>query len=151
MTEILLVKTMGGAKAADESAHRVMSNIPNGLEFVADVRDPRRRSTKQHRFWFKILSLIFDNSEAIQEQCGDDDNFRKMLTIELGHFHSIKMRNGDVQKIAKSVAFHNMEQQEFNNLVSGTLDWASVFGFSPADLLSEAENATGYNFKNDTK
>lgn len=133
MTEVLLRKGVGGLQAASGDAYRFLGNIARGTEVVADVRDPRRRSGQQHRYWFKLLSVVWDNSEALQKHFGTLEDFRAVLLIRLGYCKVFETKDGTV-RVPKSVSFANMEQAEFTQLVDDTL------GFFEAELNLDRES-----------
>lgn len=140
MTELLARKRHGAFRPEDDDDHsiEVFARIPEGARVLIDAKDTRRRSNREHAFWFAILTQVWTNSEAIQKQCGNFEAFRKLVLIELGYFDAVKKRDGEVVKIARSVAFHKMGESEFNKLVSDTLDLFEGMGFDPVELRQKA-------------
>ena len=131
--QVLLEKGLGGLKPANDEAFRIMGYIKSGACVVADIKDPRRRSTYQHNFWFAMISEIFA-LEAIKKYAGNFENFRDLLLIRLGRCEEFKRPDGSVDRIAKSVAFHKMDPPEFSLLVDDTLAFAETLGFSRDEL-----------------
>ena len=59
MTKALYEKKFGALYPADETAFAVLGKIKTGTHLAIDVKDPSRRSTQQHNFWFGMLSSMF--------------------------------------------------------------------------------------------
>ena len=139
MTEIMLKKELGGLRPDSDAAYKALSAIKSGTSVVVNIKDPSRRSTKQHRFWFAILNILFES----QELYPDFDHFRKSLLIHLGRCSVYPTRDGEVA-IADSVAFGNMSQDVFKALLDDTLGFAEKMGFDKAVLEAEAREKAGY-------
>ena len=120
MTEILVEKKLGGLSAASSEAYAVLSKIPNGTKLVVDVKSPNVRSVQRHRYWFSLLNLAYENSEALQHHFGKLDNFRQVLLIRLGYCNTYRTNDGPVP-VARSVSFAKMSESEFGVLVDDTL------------------------------
>jgi len=143
MPELLLEKHLGALRPACEDAFKWMGKVGEGVVVTADVRDPRRRSGQRHRYWFAVLHTVWENSEAVQNQCGSFDVFRQMVLIELGCCHIIRLKDGTVQRIAMSVSFAKMEEATFGNLVDDTLAFFEKMGFDQKLLRTEADQRVG--------
>jgi hypothetical protein len=131
-------KRGGAAYPCDERAWRFFYKLPNHTRFVADTKDPTRRSGEQHRFWFALVNTLFEN----QSYYTDIDEMRQGLLIVLGYcrWHQI---GGKPTPLAKSVAFGKMPQDEFDALVSATLDLMEKRGFDRAELLAQTREMAG--------
>jgi len=138
MPELLFRKYMGGLRPDTDAAQAYMNDLAGGQEVLVTIKDPRSRSSQQNRYWHKLLHLVWDNSERIQDACGDFDTFKDFVKIECGAATVIKKKDGTVIPIAKSVAFDKMEQADFNAIVEKTLDLFATWGFDPEALREEA-------------
>ena len=99
------------------------------------VSAKRARSPEQHRMYFAVLNKVFDN----QEQFGTQDELRKATLIELGITKPSQRMNGEVFFEARSLAFHNMGQDEFNDVFNRSVGlWCEHFGHDPKQLLEES-------------
>lgn len=135
MTQILLRKDMGGLRPDSDEAYRVLGKVKNGTRVVVDVKDPTRRSTQQHRFWFAMANMLFES----QEYYTTFDHYRQCLLISMGYCDVYKNRSGDRIPVAHSLKFGKMSQDEFNSLVESTLSFAESIGFDRAALLAETQ------------
>ena len=139
MTDVLLERTIGGCKPASEDAHRMFKHIPVGQEFVADVRDNRRRSTDQHRFWFAMVNTLYESQEYFKSL----DTFRKALLVKMGYRHEYQFKDGTVYFEPESLKFGNMKPGRFAQLVEDTLDFAESIGFDKNELLKFTRDRAG--------
>lgn len=93
----------------------------------------RPRNLLFHRKWFALAKLAFDFWEPAEL---DDpkwqgvvpernfDRFRKDLIILAGFYEAFYRIDGSVRIEAKSIAFGNMDEAEFEKLYSATIDAA---------------------------
>ncbi|MCK5013249.1 MAG: hypothetical protein KAS66_05475 [Candidatus Omnitrophica bacterium] len=135
----MLTKSMGSLKPDTDAAYKVLSSIKNGAAVVVDIKDPSRRSTRQHNFWFAIINELFEG----QEYHKSFDVFRKLFLISLGRCDIHKTKTGDVP-MAHSLAFGKMSKEDFQTLVDETLDFAVKLGFDRNSLEGEARAKVGY-------
>ena len=134
--EVLLEKVAGMARPVDETGWKLLGKMENGERFVADIRDPTRRSGKNHRFFFALLNELFENQEGF----GSFDNFRSCLLIALGFCDVCKI-NGREIPVAHSLKFGSMRQTEFESLTTAVLNWAEHHGFDRDQLLAKTMGA----------
>ena len=134
--EVLMRKELGGVRPDSESAFKALGNIKSGTVVTVDIKDPRKRSVEQHRLFFALLNRAFDN----QSHFDNINDFRFCLLIRAGFFKSFTMKDGDIIKIADSIAFGNMEQQEFNDVIHRVSEiLADVIGCTKEELLAEID------------
>jgi hypothetical protein len=131
-------KRGGAAYPCDERAWRFFHKLPNHTRFVADTKDPTRRSGKQHRFWFSLVNTLFEN----QDYYKDVDKMRDGLLIALGYCEWFKVAGRDVP-FADSVSYGKMPQDKFDALVTATLDFMEERGFDRAELLAQTREMAG--------
>jgi hypothetical protein len=139
MTEVMMERTIGGCKAASEDAHRLLAHIPIGQEFVADVRDNRRRSTDQHRFWFSMVNALYESQEHYKSL----DTFRRAMLVAMGYCQEYKLKDGRIYYEPESLKFGKMPQERFSQLVNDTLDFAEGLGFNRDELLMFTRERAG--------
>ena len=137
MTEILFEKHGLSIRAIDERGWKFVNKLPNHCQFVADVKDPTRRSGEQHRFWFALCNELYAN----QTYYPDIDSFRQGLLIHLGYCHVFKRKNGTEFPIAKSLKYGKMPADEFGALVDATLNFAVEMGWDRDELLAQTRAA----------
>lgn len=135
--EGLWEKRGGAFYPVDEPAWSFATKLKNHTRFVADCKDPTRRSGRQHRFWFALVGILFFN----QDYYTSFEDFRAALLIRLGRCEWHKFKDGTEFPIAHSLKFGKMPQDEFNELVQATLDFAEQMGFDRDELLEQTEEA----------
>lgn len=129
MAEIICIRQPGGAliPATDEDAD-ALRKIKAGDAVRVDVK--RIRNYRFHKKFFALVKYAFDIwSETVpaQEYKGqpvkpDFDRFRRDLIILTGRFDAVYSARGEVRVEAKSIAFANMSEDEFEQLYSDTID-----------------------------
>ena len=139
MVEVLVEKTFGGCQPASEEAMKVLSRIGVGAKFVVDVKDPRRRSTEQHNFWFAMVNTMFESQQYI----ADFNHFRRALLVKIGYRHEYHFLDGTTYYEPESLKFGNMSQERFTGLVDDTLTFAESMGFDREELLKHTREYTG--------
>ena len=93
----------------------------------------RVRNYEFHKKYFALLNLAFDYWEPPEHGEGSAwkdkveieknfDRFRKDIIIRAGYFTATYRLNGDVRFEAKSIAFHSMSEDEFEELYTKTID-----------------------------
>lgn len=86
------------------------------------------RNAKFHRKYFALLNLAFDYWEvADQEYKGQTvtknfERFREDVQIIAGFGEAVWNIRGEMRMISKSIAFGNMEQDDFDALYSSVVD-----------------------------
>lgn len=82
-------------------------------KFVYRIKASRSRSLPHHRLFFALLHKVYERSGAI-DRFPSFDAFRDIVTIGCGHFEWMEAPTGDRWPRAKSIAFHKMDQDGFN-------------------------------------
>lgn len=134
----MLIRRGDGLVPAYERDEKWLSGIKQGEYVLLDARSMSRRSYEQHKFWFALLNLAWEQSEAIQRACGSFDAFRGFVLNEVGFCEVIKRRDGEMVKIPKSISFAECDADEFRGVVDRTLDKLSEWGFDIGDLERNA-------------
>lgn len=101
-------------------------NVPVGK--VIDVEYSFPRNIQFHRKWFALLKIGFENWNPgeINNQYGTPeknfDRFRKDVTILAGYYHVVVRLDGSTRVEADSVSFGSMDEAQFKELYSKTID-----------------------------
>lgn len=88
----------------------------------------QRRILWKHRKYFALLKIAFDNwtPGEINSKYGipmkNFERFRKDVAILTGHFELVIRVDGSSRPEAKSISFSKMDQIEFDELYSKTID-----------------------------
>lgn len=87
------------------------------------VKVQRIRNPDHHRKYFALLNLAYDYWEP-ENQVGEKnfDRFRKDVIILAGFYERYVRLDGSTRIEPKSISFGSMEQDEFEELYSKTID-----------------------------
>ena len=115
--ELYLFKNLNGTfTPCHSSDHDKAKKLKAGEEYLCKVTRPR--NIKFHRKYFALLNLAFDN----QDQFSVFDRFREAVTIAAGYTERKGHLDGTTRLEAKSISFGSMDEDEFIELYSSTLD-----------------------------
>lgn len=109
-------------KESDEYFHK----IKDGTVLSCEIK--KVRNYKFHKKWFALLNLGFEYFEPVNNQYkGHDveknfDRFRHDITILAGYYTFVYDVQGNPKALAKSISFGSMNQEEFEQLYSKTID-----------------------------
>lgn len=131
MTTIAIVKAPDGAlRPADEEAEALIKKFAQGEILKADVR--RFRNYRFHCKFFALLTFAFNlwcergTGQGIeykgQHALPNFEQFREDVTILCGYYEMSVRLDGTVRIKAKSIAFANMKQEEFDKLYDKAID-----------------------------
>lgn len=105
---VLMRRTLAGHLAPiDDLGREALSRI--GQEPVL-VTVKKSRNLGHHRKFFALLTLIYAN----QSRYHSVDELLDAMKVYLGHSQLIVLSDGREVHIPKSIAFHRMDQLEFN-------------------------------------
>ena len=133
------------APATQASVEEMRKHVDTSLK----ISVKKLRSPEQHRFYFAMIEIGFDNQVAVE---GDINYFptpkalRKALQIEAGHFEIEQRMSGEMIKTSKTIDHANMKQDDFNVLVSKVRDLICeviVPGLNPETLMMETAQKSG--------
>lgn len=127
MTDIWLIKTPTGALVpADSQSAEYLRKQKVGQGFRASVT--RARNIKFHRKFFALLNYAFDKWEPKEKTYKGNpveknfNQFRADITILAGFYETAIRMDGTVRVTPKSIAFHRMDEDEFEALYSAVID-----------------------------
>lgn len=103
----------------DEDAHAFLRTVKAGQDVVLSCVYKRDRNVRQHRLFFAMLKKVFEN----QSHYPTLDALRHELLIKLGRIDHYEAKDGTLRIIPRSIAFGNMGQDEFNQLMKDTVDF----------------------------
>lgn len=134
---IEMVKKPDGFVVGDEMYLPTLQKFKNGEMYKVEVK--RFRNPAFHRKVFAFFKFCFDHwaAEKTKLQYVDEvtqfDTFRKDLTVLAGFSVAIYTINGGVRLEPKSLAFGNMEQDEFERCYSALINAAMRTIFKDCD------------------
>ena len=127
MTDIWLIKTPTGALVpADSQSAEYLKKQKVGQGFKASVT--RARNIKFHRKFFDLLKYAFDRWEPEEKfykgkpVSKNFNQFRADITILAGYYETAVRMDGSIRVTPKSIAFHRMDEDEFEALYSAVID-----------------------------
>jgi hypothetical protein len=117
MTTAAWCKEFGGKLVpADEASRAILSKIKTGDVVRVEVKRPR--NTAHHRKFFALLNVVFENQEAYE----NPDHLLLALKYAVGHCDIVIAKDGSKMPIGRSIAFHKMNQAEFEAFYEKCLD-----------------------------
>lgn len=127
MAAIVLLKTPGGGLApADPQATEYIAKLKLGAPVKAEVK--RMRNYQFHKKFFALLDFAFESWDPIevtykgQVIAKNRKQFRNDVTVLAGFAETTITLKGEVRVVAKSIAFANMAQDEFDDLYNATVN-----------------------------
>lgn len=119
--EIFLAKAAGGYLVpVDEQSTEAITKLKAGQGVKVTIK--RVRNIGHHRKLFALLNLAFDAWEPVEQQYKGEkveknfDQFRNDIVVLAGYGEASYNFRGEVRVRAKSIAFGNMSQDEFEGL-----------------------------------
>lgn len=133
--KIEMIKFAGGnlAPATDEELEK-LNKFKNGEQYTVDIK--LTRSPQFHRKVFGFLSYCFQfwkGDNEFQDESKQFDVFRNHLTVLAGFYDSYYNINGEVRIEAKSLAYGNMSQEEYEKCYNALINAALKHIFKTAD------------------
>lgn len=122
-----------GLLLTPESDPEALQGYRLGEIVNVEIRQLRGRSGAFHRKFFALMNVLHGYWEGPPVPL---DLFRRWVTMKAGWFDTLP---GGYQ-VPRSIAFRNMEQQEFERLFSACVDFA-IAEFLPATVSREELDA----------
>lgn len=130
------------------------------LDEYVTCKTMRQHNVKFRRKWFALLRLAFDAwdipTEASYEIAKyshygvpqkNFERFRKDITIAVGFYDMVVNVKGEVRAEAQSIAFGKMEEEEFEELYSKTIDYLLqkiLTNYTRADIDRVVDEILGF-------
>ncbi len=118
------IKTVAGPKPYSPETEAWYQKIKLGE--VYECAGKRVRNPRFHRLYFALLNIAYDNWEPpkIEEYEVEKnfDRFRKDVTILAGFYERHFRVDGSFRVEPKSISFASMDETEFSDLYSKTID-----------------------------
>lgn len=142
--QVLMRKTVGGCEPETLESAEYLRRIPTGTVFPADIKDPRRRSTRQHNLFFAVLNKVWENQDYYKTA----EALRHALLIKLGYVDHYAFKDGTAFAVPRSMSFAKMDAAEFSKLMDDALIFLTtevIPGMNKDALLAEVEQMLGYS------
>jgi hypothetical protein len=121
-----------------------MDGIKIGAEVHGNMR--QKRILWKHRKYFALLKIAYDNwtPGEINSKYGvpmkNFERFRKDVAILTGHFELVIRVDGTSRPEGKSISFSKMDQIEFDELYSKTIDLLVKNIYGKENMTAERMN-----------
>ena len=109
-----LVKLNGALYPSLDTDAEQLAKIKQGQVVCYEIKRPRNGGF--HRKYFALLGIVVDNCDYNLEQ------LLHIIKLKLGHFEQIINTNGKVIYIPKSISFAKMDQDQFEEFYSKTIN-----------------------------
>jgi len=114
------LKSQGGLIPADPNAEEWLTGTKLGQLVNIDVTRPRNYAF--HKKYFALVTYAFSQWETPDGTGKNYDRFRDELSIMAGFFDKVWTISGELRLVAKSISFASMDEAEFQELYSKTVD-----------------------------
>ncbi len=142
MPDIYLRKTVNGnLSPSDMDSRTYLKNLAVGEDVRVTIKKPR--NIKFHRKFFSLLHLAHDNQDIYD----DFDAFRYEVTLRAGFWKEHTHVTGKISYIPKSISFGSMDEIEFAELYSKSIDVILkhfMVGTDPEELARQADEYVGF-------
>lgn len=145
MAEALFRHTAAGLMPLDDAASEALSKVPLG--HVLRMKWARVRNPRHHALYWALVTLVYNNlPEAQAKRYPSVEAFVSALKVLTGHAEWFWLPDGTRVVRPKSIAFHAMGQDAFNDFFNRCCDlivkhWLP--GVAAGDLRAEAESMLG--------
>lgn len=102
------------------------------------VEVQQRRSVEQHRLYWGMVRKVWDNlPEKFDGHFPSVERLSEELLIAAGHYEDVvDLERGIGKRVAKSIAFDKMKQEEFGVLFRAVVEVIYKFVIEDIDLQS---------------
>ncbi|MCF6442044.1 DUF1367 family protein [Pseudoalteromonas luteoviolacea] len=122
------MRTINGFMPVDEQDKEVARTVKVGDVVRCNLVRPR--NIYFHKKYMSLLKMAFDHftPKPIEHNgrtlipLKNFDEFRKWVAVKAGYYEVIGYPDSSVRVRAKSIAFHKMEEDEFQGLYSRSID-----------------------------
>lgn len=132
-----MLKQPGGILSpADEMTAEALTKLKTGELYEIEIK--RQRNPAFHRKQFAFFKFCFEHWKASQavefmDEAAQFDRFRRQLTVLAGYRIEVYNIDGSLRLEAQSIAFANMEQEEFEQFAVAVQNAAMRTLFKDAD------------------
>lgn len=109
MSELYLMRTVGGLKACDDAGVDALRKIKTGEIVQCEITRPR--NVAHHRKFWALLNVFWQATGDWSSTYG----VLIELKVRLGHVQEVLLRDtGELVRVPKSISFARMDQSEFD-------------------------------------
>jgi len=137
--ELRLAKTTAGYFIPETVEDQEIAKGIKAGETIA-VKWSKPRNPGNHRRYFAMIGVIIDNMpETVPDRYHNPEYLRYETLIGIGHCEWRTSRNGTGYPVPKSIAFDKMDEDEFRDIYSRTVNYL-LKHFCPMDRKAFEEN-----------
>ena len=103
---------------SSEKAIKIFNKVQIGDEILIDFK--AKRNTQFHKKGFALLNLVFQN----QDRYSNMEDLRTEFKLKAGYYSEHITTKGKIIYVPKSMAFSEMDENEFDELYSKFIDIA---------------------------
>lgn len=140
MTTVLLRKDGDSLAADDKAAAELVAKLKPGQVVRAEIR--RLRHPAQHRYYWALVDICFQH----QSRYATKEQLHNALKIGVGLYDEAVTPTGRSIAVARSIAFGNMRQEEFDDFLNSIIRLVCeviIPGTKDEDLRQQLEEMVG--------
>ncbi len=139
--EIQLVKTGLGLRPVSDTDANAIKKIEEGEIVILNYVRPR--NYKLLKKYMALIQLMWENDSLALTKV----RYRKEMEIAAGYFETYIGFDGSIRKDPRSIAFKNMEEDEFKVLFTDMLTIACMrLGVDSGEITNELKERLGKFF-----
>ncbi len=154
--DVYLVKKLGSLCPATDDDTEKLQSVKSGQMVLAKITRPRNAAF--HRKYMALLNAAFGMWEPKENSittiggilvrpAKNFDRFRKDIAIATGNYDMVITTDGDMIAEARSISFAKMDEDDFAELYSMTIDYIleKVVNGSKEDIENQVNNILSFD------
>jgi hypothetical protein len=145
MSKFFATRQLMTLRPLDDDGFEALRHLPEGKILTVEVKQPR--NAKHARKFWKLADVVHHNlSDEQTLRYPQTDDLVDAFKVLLGYSKEIHLPGGEVFKKPGSIAFHKMDQTEFNVFYDKVCDLIAKYflpGIETVDLKQEVESLIG--------
>lgn len=113
-----MARHLGSLRPVDEGGEDALRKIGQGELVMVEIKRPR--NAKHHRLYWALITLVWQNMDGGRYPTAED--LHAAVKIAAGLRTTIVLPDGSVGYIPGSIAFHKMDQSEFDGFYERVCD-----------------------------
>ena len=132
-------------RPTDEAGRQAIQSLRLHDQVMVEVK--QARSLRQHRLYWGLIRTVHENlPEELEKNFPRPESLSKAILEALDYVDTLTGLDGKQFRQVKSIAFHNMDATEFNDLMEKAIDLVTtrlIPGLGSADLMDEVTEMIG--------
>lgn len=132
-------------RPTDDAGRLVIQSLRLHDQVMVEVK--QARSLQQHRLYWGLIRTVHENlPEELEKNFPRPESLSKAILESLDYVDTLTGLDGKQFRQVKSIAFHNMDATEFNDLMEEAIDLVTtrlIPGLGSADLMEEVTEMVG--------